>query len=39
MVSDGSFIEMFDDDSMQSMNLDGSVPSWAFALLGSKIAK
>lgn len=39
MVSDGSFVENFDDDSMQSMNLDGSVPSWAFARLGSKIAK
>lgn len=31
-------LEMCDDDSMQSMNLDGSVPSWAFARVGSKIA-
>ena len=39
MVSDGSLVDMCDDDSMQSMNLDGSLPSWSFALLGSKIAK
>jgi len=39
MCSFGSSMELFDDDSMQSMNLDGSVPSWAFARLGASIAK
>mmetsp|Transcript_23258 Transcript_23258/g.34453 ORF Transcript_23258/g.34453 Transcript_23258/m.34453 type:complete len:532 (+) Transcript_23258:312-1907(+) len=39
IVSDGSLVDMCDDDSMQSMNLDGSLPSWSFALLGSKIAE
>lgn len=39
MVSIGSVGELCaDDDSMQSLNLDGSVPAWAFARLGSKIA-
>ena len=38
MISMGSLVELCDDDSMQSLNLDGSVPSWAFARLGSKIA-
>lgn len=28
-----------EDDSMESMNLDGSVPAWAFARLGSRIAE
>ncbi len=27
-----------DDDSMESMNLDGEVPAWAFERLGSRIA-
>lgn len=27
-----------DDDSMESMNIDGEVPGWAFARLGSRIA-
>lgn len=39
MVSDASLVEYMDDDSMQSMILDGFVPSWAFERLGSKIAK
>lgn len=38
MVSMGSLVELCDDDSMQSLNLDGSMPSWAFARLGSKIS-
>lgn len=38
MISMGSMVELCDDDSMQSLNLDGTVPSWAFARLGSKIA-
>lgn len=33
----GSILSLLDDDSMQSMNLDGEVPSWAFVRLGSRI--
>ena len=38
MLSIGSLVELCDDDSMQSLNQDGSMPSWAFARLGSKIS-
>ena len=34
-----SLVEFCDDDSMQSMELDGAVPSWSFRMLGSKIAR
>lgn len=37
--SEISLVEFCDDDSMQSMDLDGAVPSWSFRMLGSKIAR